>query len=168
MFGGNFAPAQWALCNGQLMAISEFAALFSLLGTTYGGNGTTNFALPDLRGRLPIHMGQGPGLSTYVIGQVGGAENVTLNSTSMPTHQHSLMASQNTATSLTPSGNTFAATPVPTPGATVFYESGGGSTGSLDPSTVGTAGSNQSHANLMPFLCVNFIIALAGIFPSRN
>jgi|SRR5580704_2014754 microcystin-dependent protein len=168
MFGGNFAPAGWQFCNGQLLAISEFSTLFNLIGTTYGGDGTSTFALPDLRGRLPVHQGTGLGLSTYVIGQNGGTETVQLNSLAMPSHQHNVVATTSTATSNLPSNALFAATPVPTPGASAAYATGSPSMGTLQPATVQTAGGNVAHDNLMPFLCVSFIISMFGVFPSQN
>jgi microcystin-dependent protein len=168
MFGGNFAPAGWQFCNGQLLAISEFSTLFNLIGTTYGGDGTTTFQLPDLQGRLPVHMGTGLGLSTYVIGQRGGTETVLLTSATMPSHQHNVVATTSTAASNLPGGALFAATPVPTPGASAAYTTGSPSMGTLQPTTVQTSGGNTAHANVMPFQCVSFIISLFGIFPSQN
>src|SRR5262245_2996958 len=111
MVGFNFAPLGWALCNGQLLAISQNTALFSLLGTTYGGNGQTTFALPDLRGRIPIHQGQGPGLSNRVLGEVGGQESVALTSQQMPAHTHALLASPSPGTTISPVGSTWASSP---------------------------------------------------------
>jgi microcystin-dependent protein len=162
MVGFNFAPQGWALCNGQLLAISQNTALFSLLGTYYGGDGITNFALPNLQSRVAIHQGQGAGLSPYVIGQQGGTENVTLNSQQMPSHNHlvNTVAAQGSQTR--PVNNLLAATasntyaPAPSDGST------------LNPVAVGNAGGNQPHPNVQPYLCVNFIIALQGIYPPRN
>jgi len=164
MFGGNFAPAGWALCNGQSMAISSYQALYALIGTTYGGNGTTTFNLPNLQGRVCIGMGQGPGLSNYTIGQAAGTETVTLNITQMPMHNHALNASttgatlgtpQNNVTGKAPSGNMYAGSPGQTPG-------------NLAGNPCTFAGGNQPHSNLMPSLCVSFIIALFGIYPSQS
>lgn len=170
MFGGNFAPAGWMFCNGQTLAISEWSALFALIGTFYGGNGTTTFNLPDFRGRLPIHQGQGPGgLSPYVTGQSGGVENVALNATQMPQHSHALMASTATATLTSPTNNVTGAASQ-TPLATTLYTKPGtpATVGNLLPQSVGNNGSGLPHSNMMPFLCVNFIIAMEGVFPSRN
>jgi microcystin-dependent protein len=161
MFAGNFAPQGFQLCNGQLLPISQFAALFSLLGTQYGGNGTTTFALPDLRGRAPVHHGQGPGLSERVMGEIRGQETVTLDSHQLPAHSHAQMASTNTATS--------AFGPAGAPGQsakTMLY--GATPQRPMDASAVGTAGSGQAHDNLAPYTTLNFIIAAVGIFPSRQ
>ena len=157
LFGGNFAPRGWAFCNGQLLPINQNTALFSLLGTTYGGNGQTTFALPDLRGRTPIHFGQGPGLSNYSEGEMGGAESVTLISTQMPAHQHTQPASNGDEGTNRPNGA------VPARGG-VYTPASDGS--ALAPTTI--AGGNQPHENSAPFLALNYIIALEGIFPSRN
>jgi microcystin-dependent protein len=157
LFGGNFAPRGWAFCNGQLLAINQNTALFSLLGTTYGGNGTTTFALPDLRGRVPLHFGQGPGLSSYVEGQVGGVENVTLLANQMPAHTHSQPATAGDETTNRPNAA------VPARGG-VYASSPDGS--NLAATT--SAGGGQPHTNLQPYLTLNYCIALEGIFPSRN
>jgi microcystin-dependent protein len=158
-FGFAFAPRYWAQCNGQLLAIAQNQALFSLLGTTYGGNGTTTFALPDLRSRTPIGAGS-PGL--YVQGQAGGTENVTLVSTQIPAHVHSLAGTTGNGTVRNPNGaiyaNTTASLHGPSTGAVV----------PLNAATVANAGSTQPHTNLQPYLAINFCIALQGIFPSRN
>jgi microcystin-dependent protein len=157
LFAGNFAPRGWAFCNGQLLAISQNTALFAILGTTYGGNGQTTFALPDLRGRVPIHPGQGPGLSMYDLGQVGGTETVTLNVNEMPQHTHRQPATNGEQTTNRPNG----ALPA---GGGVYAEDSDGSM--LAPAT--TVGGSQPHNNIQPYLGVNFIIALEGIFPARN
>jgi microcystin-dependent protein len=169
MFGGTFAPAGWMFCSGQTLPISEWSALFALIGTTYGGNGTTTFNLPNLQGRLPIHQGQGAGLSPYVIGQVGGAENVVLDTTQIPQHTHALMASTATATLTSPTNNVTGAASQ-TPLATTLYTKPGtpATVGNLLPQAVGNTGSNLPHSNMMPYLCVSFIIAMEGIFPTRN
>jgi microcystin-dependent protein len=160
MFGGNFAPRGWALCNGQLLSIAQFTAVFSLLGTTYGGNGQTTFGLPDLRGRVPMHWGQGPGLSNYTLGEVAGTESVTLVSTQMPAHNHTVNAATS-ATSKNPTNNV--------PGFTAGGSSyAAASNTAMNAGMIAGAGGNQPHANLQPFLVVTFIIALEGIFPSRN
>ena len=163
MFGGNFAPYQWAFCNGQSIAISANETLFSLIGTTYGGNGTTNFNLPDLRGRLCVDMGQGNGLSNYNIGQAGGVESVTLTTNQMPGHSHTLSAATATANLYNPGGNLTAKAP-----AGNMYTSTGTPSGNLNTPSCSMTGGSQPHPNLMPSLCVSFIIALYGIYPTRN
>lgn len=169
MFAGNFAPQNWALCTGQLLPINQYSALFSLLGTTYGGNGTQNFALPNLQGRIPIGQGQGPGLSNYVLGQPGGSENVTILLSNLPNHPHSLNASPTAATSQTVGSTVMPAKPN-TAGNKFFTVTGSKSPlmEHLSAGSCGLAGGSQPHSNLMPTLCVTFIIALTGIFPSRN
>lgn len=172
MTGFNFAPKFWAQCNGQLLPINQNQALFSLLGTQYGGNGTTNFALPDLRSRTPIGYAssvdpswQPPGVQ---IGQSGGVENVTLLSTNLPAHTHAMSASNSNGTNRTPTGRTFA-TSTNTGGAAIsIYSASTGALVPLNPTTVAPAGGNQPHPNLQPYSVINFCIALSGIFPSRN
>lgn len=169
MFAGNFNPRGWALCQGQLLAISQNTALFSILGTTYGGNGQTTFALPDLRGRVPVGQGQGPGLSSYTLGQQSGSETVTLTSQQMPSHNHLINASEGNGAQQTPGSGFPASGVVPTSGNAAvsnYRNSSDGTT--LAPTAVGLAGGNQPHTNIQPYLCINFIIALEGIFPSRN
>lgn len=173
LFGCNFAPRGWALCNGQLLSIAQNTALFAILGTTYGGNGQTTFALPDLRSRVPIGQGQGPGLGSYVLGEQAGVEAVTLITSEMPVHTHSVN------TRNLPS-NDAAYTNVPTTGYFVsryLYHTGSSATAwkpasapatALHPSTLSTAGGSQPHTNLQPYLTVTHCIALEGIFPSRN
>lgn len=161
MFGGNFAPRQYALCNGQLLPISQNTALFSLLGTTYGGNGQTTFGLPDLRGRVPLHHGHGPGLSQRTLGETFGTETVTLNNAQMPMHNHAQQASTSPATSAAgPSG-------APAAAATPLYGSDSPQVAMAAPA-VSPSGGGQPHDNMAPYLTLNFIIALQGIFPSRN
>lgn len=160
----NFAPKNWALCNGQQLSIQQNTALFSLLGTMYGGNGVTTFALPNLQSRVPIHFGQGPGLSNYTQGEVGGAETVTLNSTQLPQHTHLLNGTTGTANKRPPAGHTFAAD---TASIANFYAAPANQVALAAPS-VTTAGGNQPHSNLQPYLAVLFCICLAGVFPSRN
>jgi microcystin-dependent protein len=161
MFGGNFAPRGNAMCNGQLLAISQNTALFSLLGTFYGGDGKTTFALPDLRGRSPMHQGQGPGLSQRDIGEVAGEENVTLLSTEMPSHTHQVMAVGSAGNNTSPAGNSWASS------TTRPYSNQAPNT-TMAPQALSIAGGSQPHNNLQPFLVVTFIIALQGIFPARN
>jgi microcystin-dependent protein len=175
MFGFNFAPVGWALCNGQLMPISQNTALFSLLGTQYGGDGVTTFALPDLRSRVPIHMGEGVGLTNYIIGENGGSENVTLLAAQMPQHNHMVNCN---ASATGRGGSTFDAgagqTPVnsyPGPAASPsnsVYSPAATANTTMNQQMLGLAGGNQSHPNIQPYLTVNFCIALTGIFPRRN
>jgi microcystin-dependent protein len=162
MFGGNFAPRGWAICNGQLMPISQNTALFSLLGTSYGGNGITTFALPDLRGRVPINQGQAPGLSLYDLGQIGGEENLTLTTAQLPAHNHKFVSAANPGLD-SPSGSVLGS---PTSGAALYAPSG--PTGTMHAAANASVGGSQPHPNVMPYLCTSFIIALQGIFPSRN
>jgi len=169
MAGFNFAPAGWAFCNGQTLAISQNAALFSLLGTQYGGNGTTTFQLPNMQSRVPIHMGTGAGLSTYVIGEVSGTENVTLLATQMPQHNHLLNVSNVTGTLANPTGAYPAQVNAGTSRAPVDVNAYATSSNATAAGTaISITGGSQPHSNLQPFLVVNFIIALQGIFPSRN
>jgi microcystin-dependent protein len=173
MFGGNFAPKNYALCNGQLLSIQQNAALFSLLGTMYGGNGVNNFALPNLQSALPMSFGQGSGLSNYVQGQVGGFTSVTLTQQTVPSHQHFMMATKSpAATSASISTSVLPGAPGAS-GAELYANPPTGSQPALIPhplaaATCSTVGSNQSHTNMMPSLCISFCIALAGVFPSRN
>ena len=164
MFGGTFAPRGWAFCNGQLLPVSQNDALFSLLGTIYGGDGRTTFALPDLRSRVPIHQGQGPGLSSRTIGQRLGAERDTLTINTMPSHAHTMQASANPATLTSPAGSVLAES---TPG-TTMYDANDQIDATLYSGVVSYTGGGQSHNNIMPYLAVNFIIALVGIYPSRT
>ena len=166
MCGYNFAPRGYAFCNGQLLPIAQNTALFSLVGTTYGGNGTTTFGLPDLQGRSPLGPGQGPGLSAYSLGQVSGTPTVTLLSTQMPAHAHTPQGSTTTGNSTAPATNVWAAsaasrTPQP------LYSVGAPNT-PMNPAAVGVAGSNSPHQNQQPYLAITFIIALQGVFPARN
>ena len=146
------------MCNGDLLSISANTALFSLLGTFYGGNGTTNFALPDLRGRVPIHVGQGPGLSNYVQGEITGTEAVTLTTNQLPSHTHSVLTSKDEETTNRPDGA------YPTIGG--IYAGTQDGAAPMAPSS--PVGQNQAHSNIQPLLVINFVIALVGIFPSRN
>lgn len=158
MVGFNFAPQGWMFCNGQLLPIQQYTALFSLLGTTYGGNGQTNFAVPDLRGRVALHFGTGPGLSTYVQGEVAGNEAITLLTNQMPAHTHSVLTSKDEETTNRPDGA------YPTVGG--IYAATQDGAAPMQPSS--SAGGNQPHENRQPFLVMNFVIAFEGIFPSRN
>ena len=168
MTGFNFAPTGWQLCAGQLLPISQYAALFSLLGTYYGGDGQTTFGLPDLRGRVPINQGQGPGLSPYTIGEASGSENVTLIPTQIPAHNHPLNASSANANQTSPTGSFLAVAQDSTLSAIPIYNASAGGLTQLNPQSIGMAGGSQPHTNIQPFLCVNFIIAFVGIFPSRG
>jgi microcystin-dependent protein len=162
LFAGNFAPRGWAFCNGQILSIAQNTALFALLGTTYGGNGQTTFALPDLRGRVPISPGQGPGLSSYFLGQTGGQETVTLNTQQMPSHSHGAAASGEGGTAATPNGGVWA-------GSTArdsIYAATANTT--MSPAAIAATGGGQPHPNMPPYQAINYIIALEGIFPSRN
>lgn len=160
----NFAPRSWAQCDGQLLAISQNQALFSLLGTTYGGNGTTNFALPDLRGRAPVHWGTGPGLPSVSLGEKAGAESVTLAASQLPAHGHGVRASSDLAGSTSAAGAVLGAKPR---GGTDVYAAPTNLT-PLAGGAVGNTGGGQAHENMQPSTAVNFVIALTGIFPSRN
>jgi len=162
MFAGNFAPRSWALCDGQLISISQNTALFSILGTTYGGDGETTFALPDLRGRVAIHKGQGPGLSNYTLGQRGGAETVTLTTQQMPSHNHGIMGTNSNGDQETPGGA------VPARKARADDYKFAAPDVAMHASMVANAGGGQSHPNIQPYLAVNYIIALFGVFPSQN
>ncbi len=166
LVGFNYAPKGWALCNGQLLSIAQNTALFSLLGTTYGGDGMTTFALPDLRGRAPLHFGQGPGLSNYVQGEASGTENVTLLTTQLPAHNHPIMANSGTGNTNSPEGALPAGfgTSLPPEGP---WTNGGANT-TLAANAVGPSGGSQPHSNMQPFLVLNWIIATEGIYPSRG
>ncbi len=163
LFPYNFAPRGWAFCQGQLLPIAQYTALFSLLGTTYGGDGRVTFGLPDLRGRVPISQGTGPGLSPNSLGQVGGQENVTLLQTQIPAHSHTLNASSVAGNQSSPTGNVLGNTG----NFDTEYYNGAPST-TMHSESIGASGGNQPHNNLPPFLVLNYCIALEGIFPSRN
>lgn len=162
MFGGNFAPVNWAICNGALLQVSQYDALFSLLGSIYGGNGRTTFALPDLRGRMPIHSGSGPGLSPRNIGSKGGSETVSLTVNNLPSHTHVWKASGTAGNSGQPTEKVLATAPNP------IYVDDISSTTNMSSSMIDNTGEASSVNNLMPYLAINFIIALQGIYPSRN
>jgi microcystin-dependent protein len=172
MTGFNFAPRFWALSNGQLLPINQNQALFSLLGTQYGGNGTTNFALPDLRSRTPIGYASSVDPSwqppAVQIGQASGVENVTLLSSNLPAHTHSVNASNSNGTNRTPTGRTFATSNNSNGAAVSTYAASTGPAVPLNPASVAPAGGNQPHPNLQPYSVINFCVALSGIFPSRN
>ncbi|MGA3239430.1 MAG: tail fiber protein [Bryobacteraceae bacterium] len=173
MFGGNFAPRGWAFCNGQTLPISQNAALFSLIGTTYGGNGTTTFMLPNLQGQVPIHWGSAPGGTVFTVGETGGSANVTLTAAQMPAHSHQAQAGvSNLAGNVTDPTNAVPAQinngSVKDPATGIFGYSSSAATGHLAPSAVTNTGGSQPHSVMQPYLCVTFIIALQGIFPSRN
>jgi microcystin-dependent protein len=159
MFGGNFAPVGWMFCEGQLLPISGNEVLFQLIGTTYGGDGQSTFALPDLRGRLPVHQG-----GTFVQGGNGGVEQVTLTTNQIPAHNHSAQASQEVGTQSTPEGNVLAQLPA---GTTKLYHSPAGSV-ALSATALAPAGGSQPHSNFQPYLCISFIISMFGIFPSQT
>lgn len=163
IFAGNFAPRSWAFCNGQLLPISQNTALFSLIGTTYGGDGRSTTALPNLEGRAPMHPGRGPGLTARRLGQRGGVEMVTLTEAQMPSHTHTLMATDEDGNRMDPANNTFAR------GTNMFIPFGSASpTGNMADQALPNAGGSQAHNNLQPFLTMNFIIALQGLYPSRS
>lgn len=164
MFGGNFAPRGWALCNGQLLSIAQNQALFSILGTNYGGNGQTTFALPDLRSRVPMHFGQGPGLSNRSIGELGGTESVTLLATQIPAHSHPVACSSNSGNSNSPAGRVWSKDA----GVQSATYTSNAPNAVMAAGAIGNAGGSQPHDNVQPFTCVNFVIALEGIYPSRN
>jgi microcystin-dependent protein len=162
MVGFNFAPEGWAFCNGQVLPISQNEALFSLIGTTYGGDGVSNFNLPNLQGRIPFHQGSKAG-STMVIGQISGTENVTLTTAQIPAHTHALVAAQgaNSGTQPSPAGGLWA-------GSTLGQFSTETPADSMAPGALQSTGGSQPHDNLPPFLVVNFIISLYGVYPSQN
>jgi microcystin-dependent protein len=162
LFPYNFAPRGWAFCHGQLLSIAQNTALFSLLGTTYGGNGQTTFALPDLRGRVPVSSGQGPGLSNYTLGQSGGSESVTLTQSQMPAHTHSANAASGGGSSTSPDGRVWAAS---TARDNVYA---GAANTTMAVQALGASGGSQPHDNTPPYLTLNYCIALEGIYPSRD
>lgn len=162
MAGFNFAPRGWGFCNGAILSIAQNSALFALLGTTYGGDGITTFALPNLMGRLPLNQGQGPGLSPRTIGEMGGVEQVTLTSQQLPNHTHTLAAASAGTRTSSAGGNLLAS------GEADIYARGAGQPVALSPDQLSPAGGSQPHTNLQPALAVNFFIAFEGIFPSRN
>jgi|SRR5579872_3610837 len=166
MWGLNFAPAQWAFCNGQILSIQQNTALFSIIGTFYGGNGTSTFGLPNFQGSVPLHQGQGNGLSPRVVGEVDGAASVTLNSTQIPIHNHGVFA-QNSRIGVLSAPSATSGLARSSGGNT--YASANTQLTPMAASAISTFnGGNQPHNNMQPYLCVNFCIAIAGIFPTRN
>ncbi|MBV9761654.1 MAG: phage tail protein [Acidobacteriaceae bacterium] len=163
IFSGNFAPKGWALCNGQLLSISSNTALFSIIGTFYGGNGTSTFALPNLQGRVAIHQGQGQGLSPYNVGQQGGFETITLNSQQLPRHNHNMNTFNGPGGNIHPANAILASTNTDKP-----YSTNNSDGSTLNASAISYAGNNLPHSNIQPYLCVTFIIATSGIYPPRN
>jgi len=156
MFAGNFAPAGWMFCEGQLLPISEFETLFNLIGTTYGGDGQSTFALPDLRGRLPVHQGNG-----FTLAETGGVEEVTLTIPQIPSHTHPFLASTNFANVTSSAGAVLGQLT----GGVKLY-SGAAGNAPMSPNTIGATGGSQPHTNFQPYLCIDFIISLFGVFPS--
>ena len=160
MFAGNFAPAGWMFCEGQLLPISENETLFQLIGTTYGGDGESTFALPDLRGRIPIHMGQGPDGTTYQLAEAAGVEEVTLNTQQIPVHNHAFLASTSAAAATDPTNQVIAQS------SQIHIFTQDVTNRQMNPNSLTPVGGNQPHTNFQPYLCVDFIISLFGIFPS--
>ena len=156
MFAGNFAPAGWMFCEGQLLPISENETLFQLIGTTYGGDGQSTFALPDLRGRIPLHQGNG-----FILAETGGAEEITLTVNQIPAHTHALLAAVTAGTSSNPANNVMAQTD-----GTIFTYISDPPSVNMSPQAISPVGGSQPHTNFQPYLCVNFIISLFGLFPS--
>ncbi len=167
LFPFNFAPQGWAFCDGQIMSITQNTALFSLLGTTYGGDGRSNFALPNLQGAVPMHCGQGPGLSLYDLGETGGTASVSLLTAEMPAHTHTVQADGNHfhATQTSPSGSMLG-----NDAPNLTYSNGNSSStmAMMNPAMVSVAGGSQPHNNLMPYLTINYCIALQGVYPPRT
>jgi microcystin-dependent protein len=165
VFAGNFAPAGWAFCDGLLLAIAQFEALFNLIGTTYGGDGQTTFALPDLRGCVVIHQGTESGGNSYVIGEKGGVETVTLTTPELPAHNHGVLGTATAATTPNPGPSVAMAA---TPTGESIYDGNTLNQVSLATSAITTAGGDQPHDNLQPFVAISYIISLFGIFPSQT
>jgi microcystin-dependent protein len=160
MFAGNFAPNGWMFCEGQTLPISEYETLFNLIGTTYGGDGESTFVLPDLQGRLPLHWGTGAEGTTFQLGEAGGVEQITLTTDQIPAHSHPLIADNEVASDPNPQGN------LPAESSAVSMYQSSSPTTAMAAQSVGTVGGSQPHTNFQPYLCVNFIISLYGIFPS--
>jgi microcystin-dependent protein len=165
IFPFNFAPKGWAFCDGQILPLSQNTALFSLLGTTYGGDGKSNFALPNMQGNAPMHPGQGPGLSLHDLGETGGSETVSLLESEIPSHSHSLMASAQPSTRTSPAGNSLCRIQS---GATPFVAPSGAPLVSFSDNALAPAGGDQPHNNMQPYLTLNFCIALQGVYPPRT
>jgi microcystin-dependent protein len=165
IFPFNFAPKGWAWCDGQLMPLSQNTALFSLLGTTYGGDGKSNFALPDLQGRAPMHPGQGPGLSLHDLGETGGSETVTLLESEIPSHSHAMRAANDTAVTNSPAGNMIGR---PLGRGNNIFNATVANLVQMSPNALTPAGGDQPHNNLQPYLTFFFAIALQGVFPPRT
>ncbi len=166
IFAGNFAPKGWAFCNGQLLSISQNTALFSLIGTYYGGDGRATFALPNLQGSAPISQGQGPGLTDRVIGETGGTQTVTLIASEMPMHVHGVSASSDGSTESNPTGAVWAVAGQTRGGVPMYSPSG--PLVPMNPGALSPAGGDQPHNNMPPYLALNFIIALQGVYPPRS
>lgn len=162
IFAGNFAPHGWAFCNGQLLPVSQNTALFSLVGTTYGGDGRSTFGLPNLEGRAPMHPGRGPGLTARRLGEEGGTEDVTLSEAQMPNHRHEIVGTQERARDVSPQNNYTGA------GSPIYANGNSANLVSFNQTTVPNAGGSQAHNNMQPYLTLNFIIALVGIYPPRS
>lgn len=165
LFGGNFAPSGWGFCDGSLQSIAENETLFQLIGTTYGGDGQSTFALPDLRGRVPLHFGQGPGLGSYIIGETGGTEQVTLSPQQIPSHTHPMVATA-TGQADTPQNNVMATVTSSQIGANAYDPTP--ASVPLLPASIGQTGGSQPHANIQPTLAISYIISFFGIFPSPS
>ena len=165
IFAGNFAPRSWAFCDGQLLPVDQNTALFSLIGTTYGGDGRTTTALPDLRGRAPMHPGRGPGLTTRRLGQRVGTETVTLTEAQIPSHSHTARAATGRANVTTPTSDSALARSL---GGAAYQSDATTNLVDLASETLSTTGGGQAHTNQQPFLTINFIIALQGLYPSRS
>lgn len=169
LFAGNFAIRGYAMCNGQILSIAQNTALFSILGTTYGGNGQTTFALPDLRGRVPVHFGQGPGLSNYSLGQLAGTESTTLLQNNLPPHSHQLNVSAGSKGNVAiPTNNFLGIGNLPSTGENLNNFNSAAATGAMNPASITGGGSSVPFSILQPYLALNYLIALEGIFPSRN
>lgn len=171
LFAGTYQPVSFMFCDGRLLPIAQYDALYALIGTTYGGDGVTTFALPDLRGRVPVGQGTGPGLTPRTLGQMGGSETVTLTSATLPSHSHSAMASTNAGNTTVPGTGVVPAKPVDSLSAPSLYVVPGSSTINptlMAPNQLSSVGSGQAHTNMMPTQAINYIIAVFGVFPSRN
>ncbi|WP_230772529.1 phage tail protein [Sphingomonas sp. Leaf4] len=171
LFGGNFAPVNWAFCNGALLSISEYEVLYTLIGTTYGGDGATTFGLPNLAGRVPVGQGAGPALTPRTIGQSAGEEQHTLTSLELATHTHGVVATTAAGSLTGPTGDAITAAPTGGTAKNSMYVTQGTSTmvpAAMSATSVGVSGGNQPHDNMMPTVCVSYIICLNGIYPTQN